>query len=182
MQNAIRRCFVVVTVGALVSTIGTASAQDRADGASAEQAARIETIIEGITHAVDIRRFDLLERYYAASVVADYSSLWGNAPRTLARSEIGDAWAGFIPGFDTTRHTITNINVDIDGDRAQASADVHAAHWLAGATWVISGIYRYEFVREADRWVVESWAFVLENEQGDRGLVDVAEERAAVRR
>jgi len=143
-----------------------------------EDTAKVQTIIESITTLVDLRRFDLLDQFYAEEVIADYSSLWGNEPRTLTRSEVGPGWAGFIPGFDTTRHDISNIRVDISGANANASADVIASHWLDSELWVIEGHYTYEFVRIAENWLVESWVFVLESEAGDRGLVDFAEERA----
>ena len=143
-----------------------------------EETAKIQTVIESITTLVDLRRFDLLDQFYAEEVIADYSSLWGNEPRLLVRSEVGPGWAGFIPGFDTTRHDISNIQVDISGASASASADVIASHWLDGEPWVIEGHYTYEFVRTAENWVVESWVFVLESEAGDRTLVDFAEERA----
>lgn len=143
-----------------------------------EETARIQTVIQSITTHVDLRRFDLLARFYAEVIIADYSSLWGTPPRTLTRSEIGSAWAGFIPGFDTTRHDISNIEVQIDGHQANARADVTALHWLDGDNWTISGTYTFDLTKNADDWVVSRWKFVLESESGDRALVDEAEARA----
>lgn len=143
-----------------------------------EQSARIETVIQSITVCVDLRRFDLLKRFYAAEVEADYSSLWGNEPRRLQRAEIGDAWAGFIPGFDTTRHDVTNVEVELAGPSATATADVRASHWLDGDTWVIDGQYVFELEKGHEDWVVTKWTFLLESESGDRALVDEAEARA----
>lgn len=149
---------------------------------SAEHVARIQTVVQSITLCVDLRRFDLLERFYAEEVVADYSSLWGNEPRRLERGEIGEAWAGFIPGFDTTRHDVTNIEVEVDRSLATASASVVASHWLDGEMWVIGGRYVFELELTAEDWVVTKWTFLLESESGDRGLVDIAEVRAGSRR
>lgn len=143
-----------------------------------EQGARIRTVIESITTCVDLRRFDLLGRFYAEEVVADYSSLWGTPPRTLTRAEIGPAWAGFIPGFDTTKHDLSDLDVRIDGRRARASATLTATHWLDGETWVLHGSYVFELSRRADTWVVNGWTFLFERESGERSLVDLAEERA----
>ena len=147
----------------------------------AEESARIETVIQSITISVDLRRFDLLERFYAHEVEADYSSLWGNEPRRVLRADIGDAWAGFIPGFDTTRHDLTDIEVAVAGSLATATADVLASHWLDGDTWTIDGQYLFELEKGPDDWVVTKWTFLLESETGDRGLVDVAEARAKAR-
>lgn len=143
-----------------------------------EQSARIQTVIQSITIDVDLGRFDQLERYYAETVVADYKSLWGTEPRTLERSELGAAWAGFIPGFDTTRHDVSNIRVQIDGTSATASADITASHWLDGDSWVIRGEYSFDLIEAPRGWVVTAWKFELESETGDRKLVDIAEERA----
>ena len=143
-----------------------------------EQAAKIRTVIESITVMVDLRRFDLLDQFYADKITADYSSLWGTEPRELAREEIGNAWAGFIPGFDTTRHEITNIKVRIDGQYASAKADVTASHWLDDESWIIGGVYSFELEKVSSDWVVSYWRFDLETESGDRSLVDIAEARA----
>ena len=144
-----------------------------------EQTARVQNVVQSITVSVDLRRFDLLESFYAEQVVADYSSLWGTEPRRLARSEIAAAWAVFIPGFDTTRHEVSNIEVHVDGPNASASADVVASHWLDDESWVIRGKYLFELFRGSNDWVVRNWKFVLESESGDRSLVDVAEARAS---
>jgi hypothetical protein len=173
--------FRLSTIGpAMMLSLLTVPALSRAQ-TSDEQIARIQTVIQSITVCVDLRRFDLLDRFYAEEVVADYSSLWGTEPRKLTGSEVGATWAGFIPGFDTTRHEISNIEVHISGRNANASAsaDVIASHWLDDETWIIRGAYLFELAKRSNDWVVSGWKFVLESESGDRSLVDVAEARAS---
>lgn len=171
------RLWVVVVALALSSLSNATWASD--PPSVDEQAARIQTVLQSITICVDLGRFDLLDRFYAEEVTADYSSLWGTAPRKLTRSEVGPAWAGFIPGFDTTRHALSNIVVRVEGSKATAHADVVASHWLDGETWEIRGKYFFELEKGSTDWVVKTWRFVLASESGDRSLVDVAEARAA---
>ncbi len=142
-----------------------------------ENIAQIETAIESITTLVDIGRFDILKRFYDDEVVADYSSLWGTEPRKLTKDNVGSAWAGFLPGFNTTRHDITNIKVKFLGSKANAISDITASHWLNGEAWIIRGHYFFELVKNTDKWVVKKWKFILVSESGSRILVDEAEKR-----
>ena len=50
-------------------------------------------------------------------------------------------WASVLPGFDQTRHAISNIRVKLFGISATATANVVAFHWMGEETWQVSGIY-----------------------------------------
>ncbi len=39
-------------------------------------------------------------------------------------------WASSLPGFDRTRHEISNIETVVKGNEATATADVTANHYL----------------------------------------------------
>lgn len=142
-------------------------------------AARVATTVGAITAAVDLRRFDLVAGLFADSVVLDYTALWGGAPATLTPADIVKAWAGLVPGFDATRHDVTDIAVAIDGDSASATAEVDGIHILGDAAWRVLGTYRWRLTRTADGWRVTHMTLADTREQGSRDLVAAAIARVA---
>ena len=142
--------------------------------------ASIRNTITAVTAFVDQACFTMLERFYADTVIADYTSLWGGSERKLKNSEIGSAWAGFIPGFDVTHHELRNIRTKVEGAKATATADIAASHWLDSKFWLITGRYHFGLILDdADNaWKITNWRFELQYEAGDRSLVDEAEIKA----
>jgi 3-phenylpropionate/cinnamic acid dioxygenase small subunit len=57
--------------------------------------------------------------------------------------------------FSQVQHMITNVLVDLDGDRARVRANVVATHVYANdpsATWVVKGYYTDEATRTPKGW------------------------------
>jgi hypothetical protein len=91
------------------------------------------------------------------------------------------AWRALVPGFDATLHELGPVQVALDGGQAVASAAVEARHWLDGRLWLLRGSYRWALRQGADGWRVTAMAFVLAEEQGDRGLCALAQARVQAR-
>ncbi len=161
------------TLAAGLAALGLTSAA----GATPADQAEIATRVEAVAVLVDLHAFAPLERLFADELRLDYTSLFGGEPETLAASELMARWAGLAPGFDATRHAISDIRVDINGDEARAGAAVVGTHWLDGDTWVVSGRYAYEFARRDGEWRITAMTLIATEETGDRALV----ERAAAR-
>ena len=68
----------------------------------------------------------------------------------------------------------------IEGDRATATADVIADHYLDANYWQVVGQYEYRLVKQADEWLITDMTFILLSETGDRAIVNLAAERAAL--
>ena len=62
-------------------------------------------------------------------------------------------WASSLPGFDRTRHEISNIETKVKGNKATATADVTANHYLDEMFWQIAGSYEYGLVKEDGQWI-----------------------------
>lgn len=137
-------------------------------------AARVAATVAGITAAVDLRRFDLIDTLFAGSVVLDYTALWGGEAAVMTPADIVAAWAGLVPGFDATRHDLADIAVSLDGDSASATAKVDALHFLDDATWRVSGTYRWSLIRTDDGWRVTHMTLADTHEDGSRDLVAAA--------
>lgn len=83
-------------------------------------------------------------------------------------------WASSLPGFDRTRHEISNIETEVKGNTATATADVVANHYLNEMFWQIAGSYEYGLVKEDGQWAI------AESEQGSRDIINKAVQQASI--
>lgn len=149
-------------VAALALNATPAHANKEAD------AAGIETMVQSVGSLADTGNFTALEKLFADEVMMDYSSLSGEAATIKSPQTIMTEWAAVLPGFDRTRHAISNIKTDIDGATATATADVTAGHWIDDAYWEVEGRYSYAFEHDAGAWAVTAMTFTLDGETGSR--------------
>ncbi len=147
---------------------------------SADHAA-IATIVESVGVLADRGEFDALARLYADEFTLDYSSLNGQPASAKTPLELMAEWAAVLPGFDRTRHALSDVVVTITGDVAKASANVVASHWIDDGFWQVGGRYDYEFARVDNGWAITSMTFTLENEVGSRDVFGPAIEAARTR-
>lgn len=147
--------------------------------ASPVDEARIAGVISAVAVYADNRDFRPLERFFAPETTIDYTSLWGGEPQRFAPSALMDAWAGLLPGFDATRHELSDIRVEIGDDAATAQAKVRATHWLGDRTWVVAGSYDYALIRADTGWQVSRMTLHLADESGDRKVVEEAAAKVA---
>ncbi len=147
-----------------------------------QQVAAIETIVESVAVLADSGNFEVLEKLYADEVLIDYSSLTGVDPQLKSPQALMTEWAGVLPGFDRTRHRVSNIKVTLESEnRAVATADVVADHYVGELHWQVSGDYRYELAVFDRKWLITAATFNLTDEQGTREVSASAIQNAAVR-
>lgn len=146
--------------------------------ANSPDEAAIETLIESIGVFADRSAYQALERLFADEVLLDYSSL-NNLPAERKKSKtIMTEWASVLPGFDRTRHAISNIKIELAGEKASATAKVVAGHWIGGDYWQVDGHYQYAFERQKEVWKVTALTFTLDQETGSRDVFGPAMEVA----
>ncbi len=143
------------------------------------ETARIISVVASIPLAVDLADYDLAARAFAPEIVIDYTSLWGGDPMQTTPADLMTAWRSLVPGFDATRHEVTDIQAQIDGDSAEATAKVDGRHWIDGQLWRPVGTYHWQLRRLNGQWQVTHMTFTMTREFGDRGLTAIASERAA---
>jgi hypothetical protein len=169
-----RRGMKAALLGTLLTIVGAETSV-----ASPAEEARIAGVISAVAVYADNRDFRPLERFFAPETTIDYTSLWGGEPQRFAPSALMDAWADLLPGFDATRHEISDIQVEIGDDAATAQARVRATHWLGDRTWVVAGSYDYALIRADTGWQVSRMTLHLTDESGDRTLVEKAAAKVA---
>ncbi|GAA6165019.1 nuclear transport factor 2 family protein [Pelagimonas sp. KU-00592-HH] len=149
-------------------------------GAAMANPTEISRSITDIAAGADRHDWSRVRAAFADTVTTDYSSLWGGDAITQPTDALVGAWAGFLPGFDSTHHMVTNHTITSQKDgRATAEADFTATHRIDDGLWVLGGRYSYVLEEQGDRWVVTSLTMTALWETGDRALVGLAGERAA---
>lgn len=114
----------------------------------------------------------------ADEVRIDYSSLTGAAAYVRSPQALMTEWATVLPGFDATRHALSNIKAEVSADEGRASADVVAGHWIGAQYWEVAGCYAYELARDDGEWKITSMTFSLARETGSRDVCALAAEAA----
>ncbi|MEM9492222.1 MAG: nuclear transport factor 2 family protein, partial [Myxococcota bacterium] len=142
----------------------------------------IDALITSFFDNVDRRQFAAAEAQLTDQVAVDYSAL-GGPNTTMARSELVGGWKGFLPGFDRTVHHTHNAAVWIAGQRATATFDAIASHFIAGAEggdlWTVFVGYDTEFVKDGDTWRLAKIDLELYRQVGNLELPKLAGPRAA---
>jgi hypothetical protein len=151
---------------------------DAVSPAGDPEGAKVIAVVSSIPLAVDLGRYDLAESAFAPEIVIDYTSLWGGESQRLTPGALMDAWRELVPGFDATRHELSDIAARADSDTATATALIDARHWIGDALWRPIGHYRWTLAKIGGRWKVTSMTFAMTEEIGDRNLVTIAAERA----
>ncbi len=140
--------------------------------------AAIHTIVESVATLADRGNFESLEKLYNQEVEVDYTSAFGGEVELKSPQALMKQWANTLPGFDRTRHQISNIETVIKGNKATASADVIANHYLKDNFWQISGSYEYGLVKEDGQWMIEKMTFIAASEEGNREIINQAVQQA----
>jgi hypothetical protein len=103
---------------------------------------------------VDTRDWELWKSVFTADAVVDYSqSGFACGPRDEVAAALGQAFAA-IPW---ATHHVTNVEIDLDGDRARVRAMFFNPMQLPGVEGSSStgGYYHHEFVRTTEGWKSE---------------------------
>ena len=136
--------------------------------------ALITTVVESMGVLPDLRLFNVLETLFTDEIVIDYSSLFGGEPHEATPKGVIRRWKESLCGFDATRHTLANIQVDLKGQEATAKADASAVYFLNEHIWEVSGTYNFGLRFTADGWKVNKLSFTFDSEKGMRDILDKA--------
>lgn len=146
--------------------------------ASAGDEAKIQNIVQSVATLADTHQFEALEKLFAPEVRVDYTSAFGGEAELKSPQALMTAWAGLLPGFDATRHAVSNIKSEIKGTKASATADVVTDHYIAGKHWKISGSYDYQLINNDGEWLITGVTFNAGEEKGSRDVLGLATETA----
>ncbi|MEM6273820.1 MAG: nuclear transport factor 2 family protein [Myxococcota bacterium] len=149
---------------------------------SQEDVEAIETLMNTLFAAVDRRDWDSAAAKMHDSVYVDYSSLGGEVgPRSP--SELTRSWSSLLPGFERTVHNPHRYAIWVAGDRATATLDAIASHYLQVADgenhWSVFVGYDTEFVKVDGDWKLARLDVSLYDQTGNTRLPQRAVARVA---
>lgn len=141
----------------------------------------IEPVVMAIFQGTDERNWQKVENSFATTVLLDYSSLSGVPASEMTRQAIVRAWSGFLPGFDSTKHNVTNLSVTEHAGSAKATCTGHVLHWMTingkTDTWIADGDYEFHLITENGAWKVDAMKFLLAKTSGNNDLPKLAQQR-----
>lgn len=114
----------------------------------------IEATLVRYTRAIDTGDWDRLDTVFTPGAQIDYTASGGIV---AAYAEIKPWLAEMLPLFPRRMHTLGQLDLALDGDRATAAAYFHNPMVLPhpdGTEQLVElgGIYHHELVRTADGW------------------------------
>ena len=104
---------------------------------------------------VDTNDWDLWRSVFTDDAIIDYSS--ANGRPAAGRDDTAEWLADSMPFLPWKQHYITNVEIDLDGDRAHVRAMFFNPMRLPGMDEqsACGGFYHHDLVRTADGWKSE---------------------------
>ncbi len=129
----------------------------------------INHLIHTLFGEVDTRNWEKVKNTMADSVYTDYTALGGDAG-FKSPDEILTGWKALLPGFEKTIHQIHNEAIWVAGNRASATMDAIAIHYLDGKQWTVFVGYDTEYIKEDGNWKLARIDLSLYDQKGETSL------------
>ena len=128
----------------------------------------------------DNRNWEAVKNTMADSVYVDYTALGGDSGFKTP-DEIVNGWQALLPGFERTVHQPHNFAIWVASDRATATLDAIATHYLetpgGDNFWTVFAGYDTEYILENGVWKLARIDLSLYDQDGNTGLPGIAMER-----
>lgn len=120
--------------------------------------------------AIDEKRYDLLSQVFRDDAALDYTVSGHHF--TCTGGEAAASFGAFLEYCYWTNHVIAHPMIELDGDRAWATARVVATHIQhredgSASRWLVRGSYHDHFVRDTAGWRIASRRCVCLDNEGD---------------
>ena len=114
----------------------------------------IADLLTRYTRAIDTREWDRLDDVFTSDARIDYTETGGTVG---SFPEVKKWLADTLPMFRTYQHTLGQLDVTLDGDRASVAAYftnpmVVAADDGSETVWEVGGLYHHRVVRTERGW------------------------------
>ncbi len=136
---------------------------------TAQEQKLIQELLTSFFSEVDNRNWNEVTLKMADSVYTDYTALGGDAG-FKSPDEILTGWKAMLPGFERTIHQIHNEAIWVAGNRATATLDAIATHYLNNDEWTVFVGYDTEFIKENDTWKLARLDLSLYDQSGNGQL------------
>lgn len=134
--------------------------------------ADVTDVVTAYAMRLDARDWDGFRALFEDTIEIDYSSL-GSIAGTIP-AEIWVERVRVLGGFDATQHKVSNFQVRIDGDRAEVTCYVDAAHFIGELAAFACGTYVHRLRRHGERWLISGCTFTVAGYATGRAAFDTA--------
>jgi len=138
----------------------------------------VQSVVTGILHAIDLRRWTALSSLFTSEVTTDYTSLFGGEVQRQGRDQLIGGWRQMLSPLDATQHLLGPVVVTGDAARAVAECHVRGYHiWekgQGGREWMVAGHYVFELQLIDGRWRVSKLTLRTLYQSGNRDLLHQA--------
>lgn len=136
---------------------------------TAQEKREIQQLLISFFGEVDNRNWDEVSSKMTDSVYTDYTALGGEAGFQSPK-EIVNGWKALLLGFERTIHQIHNEAIWVAGNRATATFDAIATHYLEGNYWTVFVGYDTEYIKENGSWKLARIDLSLYDQAGNKEL------------
>lgn len=140
----------------------------------------IEALATTLFVQTDNRNWEAVKNTMADSVYVDYTVLGGDSGFKTP-DEIVHGWQALLPGFERTVHQPHNFAIWVAGDRATATLDAIATHYLevpeGDNFWTVFVGYDTEYIQENGVWKLARIDLSLYEQHGNTNLPMLAMQR-----
>jgi len=109
--------------------------------------AAVGDVVYGVFDLVDRKDWDGVRRLFADEVLVDFTSLAGGEPARVPGEGLVQGWVVGLHPKKQSFHSISNLTVALEGDRAVADMKGYAYNRLdadlGGGLWEVWGTYRF---------------------------------------
>lgn len=146
----------------------------------------IKECIEKMLLAIDERKWEEAPKYFTEKVFCDYSSLSGVEGSIVNAKDMISGWRQLVPGFEGTQHFLSNVQVEINEEKAKTVAYVSGIHYLKTSkgtdTWTVNGFYEHELEKIDDEWKINAMTLKVSGILGNRDLPRMARDIVVARK
>lgn len=120
-----------------------------------------------MVNAVDSKQWSTVRAQFADTVFVDYSSMTGQPGGDVKATELVEGWQQLLGQVDS-HHLLSNFEVTVEGNRAQALSHVYASHTSEGVEyWDVFGRYRHTLSHIQGQWKVTGLTFTAQGQKGN---------------
>ena len=138
-----------------------------------------------LAYAEDDRDFESFRALYTDKVHVDLSAHLGGEPAEITADRLTERAREVLCSFTYTQHSVANVLVEVDRDRAFLRANVSAYHHLTIEPGVeeyclVRNRWNLRFVKSDGRWLIDRVIIVRDGPvQGNPDLYEIAASRSA---
>ena len=148
-----------------------------------QSAGAIKETLLALARAQDARDASGYRACFADQVLIDQPNIPGWKPSVISADDWTAMAMQHLKTFHRTRHTVSDFQIQMEGDDAVCSARSRALHIMiengVENSWEAIGTFSLRFKRIGAKWLIVARALKVEQELGDLQMKYRAAEKAA---